>query len=384
MPTIRPCPARPTQLVWLLALGLQIPALRALWKYIPETQWAARVLIPALAVSVTALLLRFPNRLRLERRWIVPGLFFLLVAANALLYPRADALKFQGRGSNQDDAMIGAVHALLHGTNPFETVTYNGDPPSAGPGWILLAIPFVLAHAYVLLTPVCVLVLALALRRGGASEDAPARCLLLLMTSLAFWELMVVGSDFLALASVIGLAALVLHATSQRGGWPFAAASVLFGMAVTGRFMFAYLVPLVACFLWRRDKATSVRFLIVAGGTMLALHVGFYLWNPHAYTPAWTVTKGAHMQGTGLLSIALVACALIGGWSLITVRDTRPSWLFRIWVCMVVPLGFLALGDLKGRGWDLASWEGANYLALPMPILAAAAVLAGERSREVL
>ena len=271
--------------------------------------------------------------------------------------------------------MNGAVNALFHGTNPFETVTYNGDPPSAGPGWILLAAPFVLAHAYVLLTPVCVLALALALGRGGASRDAPALCLLLLMTSLAFWELMVVGSDFLALASVIGLAALAVHAMAPRGGWPFAAASVFFGMAVTGRFMFAYLVPLVAWFLWRRDKGMSVRFLIAAGGTMLALHVGFYLWNPHAYTPAWTVTKGARMQGTGLLGLALIVSAITAGWSLMTVRDTRASWLFRIWISMVVPLGFLALGDLKGRGWDLASWEGANYLALPMPILAAAAAL---------
>jgi len=365
-------------MVWLVAMGSQIPAVRALWKYIPDAEWALRLLIPALAVVAIAFLLRWPNRLPLQRGWILPALFLLILAANALLYPRADALQAQGRGSNQDDAMKGAVHALVHGKNPFETVTYNGDPPSAGPGWVLLATPFVLAHAYVLLTPVCVLALALALRPRGASGTAPPVCLLLLMTSLAFWELMVVGSDFLALASVIALAALALHATSRRGGWLFGAACVLFGMAVTGRFMFAYLVPLVAWFLWKRDKVASARFLILAGGTMLALHVGFYLWNPHAYTPAWTVTKGARMQGTSLLGVALIICALAGGWSLATVRPTRASWLLRMWVAMIVPLGFLALGDLRGRGWDVASWEGANYLALPMPILAAAAALVRE------
>jgi hypothetical protein len=313
--------------------------------------------------TVAALLQRL-----LDRKGIVLSLVLLLAVVNFFAYPIADSLKEQGRGSDQDDALIEAVHGLLRGENPYETVSYFNQYPSAGPGWILLNAPLVAANGYFLLTPLYVLLAAFAIQKITGRRDQAALFILLLCSSPAFWELMIVGSDFLAIGSLfVFITALLFHSDRFCSRiW----SSILLGFAATARVVFFYLVPLFAIFEWKRNRRRAAILFLLSGSIAVSLHLFFYLWNPENYSALRLVRKGVMLQGESLAVIGLICSAAAGLWAIITARNETDNWFLRLWLCVFAPMFFTSLGELRVVGWNLAAWEGANYFALSMPLLA--------------
>lgn len=362
--------------VWVLFLSLQMPSLRALFKYAADI---SPLLVPSYLILtwlfyadllhegyVRRVLMRYFYRSR-----TVPAVFALLVVVNFLVYPVADALKYEGRGSDQDDALIITGTRLLQGRNPYAGEVWPQESAAAGPGWVILATPFSATGLYVLLVPVIVIVTTLVLR-GATRNIAPAvDFLALLLSSLAFWELMVNGSDMVPIGCLFVLAVMAVHAAWRKGLIAKLGASALLAAAATGRAVFFFVVPLVAGFLWPRSRRQSVELFALVGTILLALHLTFYFWNPRWFLPLHVFGKGQLLLGNAWWVFALLCCIAVAFISVWKVRDNLSSWLFFLWLPVATALFFAGLGDLFSCGFDFARWEGANYVAVQMPVIAA-------------
>ncbi len=383
--------------VWLLFLSLQIPSLRALAKYVPPSLWP---LIP-LYLIVTWLLyadllhdglfVRILKRIG-SRAWFVIVLLIMLFAIQAVVYPHADARKFQGPSTPQDDALVVGGEYLANGLNPYEALTFRREYVSAGPGWILLALPFTLTGAIGFFNPVWIAISAFIVWRIQRNAFHASLFLVLLMSSLAFWELTVSGSDMLSIGCALLVSTIFVHRVwnrisptftggnkggrGARGGGLRLLSVVLLACSVTSRIVFAYAIPLLAGFLGRRSWKTSITFFVIAGGLTAALHLFFYLWNPPAYFPLTRFSDPSFLPGILWPLIAALASLLMFVVALRRADDTLASWLFNFWLALAVVMFLSAFGDLAARQFNLADWEGANYLGVVMPLFVAWIVFA--------
>jgi hypothetical protein len=367
--------------VWALFLSLQIPSLRALFKYIPASLLPVAVPVYLAGIWVFyALLLHHQGLRRFLCRSTKSALplvvlLLLIITASAVLYPIGDARKQLGMGSNQDDALILAGRNLLSGHHPY----YQGGQAlqviSAGPGWILLTLPFTATGLYVLLIPAVVGAAAFVVNGNRRNFLRGSLFILLLMSSLAFWELLAAGSDIVPLGCVFVIGAIAVYhswkSSSQppctlAGGLKRAGAALLLAFASTGRIVFFFFVPLLARFLWKRNKSSGWIFLILAGAVLLALHLIFYFWNTSWYMPTHIFGKSLKLAGPWFLSIGLIACAAALALAISKATEGLSSWLFYLWVVAAAAMAFAGLGDLLSCGFHLAQWEGANYMAMQM------------------
>ena len=134
-------------------------SLRFFFKYVdplPGAAYAAYVLAGLLAWGVV---LRSPRLLGLlsRRRVLALGLGALLVLVS-VAYPRADALRAVGRGSDQDDCVRQLVDNVLSLRAPYG-VGYFGDPCSTGPGELVPYLPLALWDGYLVVVPVLAVLL---------------------------------------------------------------------------------------------------------------------------------------------------------------------------------------------------------------------------------
>jgi hypothetical protein len=239
-------------LISLLFLSLQVPSLRPLFKYVPAGYGWLIAAYFAGTLAATWLLVG-------QRAWVRKVLNFkalpivlvaLILAANIWVYPIADALKYQDRGTPQDDALIVGGELLARGENPYEGRTFRNEQVSAGPGWIVLALPFTLPGLYVLFTPFWVALAAFVIYRLRRSAADAALFLLLLMSSLSFWELLVTGSDMLAMGIAFLLAFWFIRWASEHEAKWLAIAAIFLAMVTTSRIVFGYLIPVATGFLF--------------------------------------------------------------------------------------------------------------------------------------
>lgn len=358
---------------WLLFVSLQVPALRALCKYLPDWLLFAIPVFLGVVFLIYAVSLRCQSSLLsrahvLGSVWTLVVLLVIVIVINYLVYPIADGLEAQMRGSDQDDALIQAGQRLVSGLNPYEASTYRGNPISPGPGWVILALPFCIPGIYFLMTPLFILGAAFLLRVLGGSFYRSNLFVFLLMSSLAFWEVMVVGSDMLAIGLLfLGCVVLVYFKWEQSIFWTVACV-VLVSFAATARVIFVYLIPLIGVFLWRRGYVTALKFAALSGFMCAAIHVLFYYWNPQSYTPLHLLGKGEALLPTGLMIPAVLACAAAALYTTLKSRDRLDRWVFLLWLCLLIPLAVLSLGGLISRSYDFASWEEANYLMVVAPV----------------
>jgi len=106
-----------------------------------------------------------------------------------------------------------------------------------------------------------------------------------------------------------------------------------------------------------RDTGLRVGELIVALGVLLLAAVVFWQTFAIPISPIYakvgpTVMPLIAAAGLGLLSLALLASALRGGWQSEEERQTRPDWLALAWVAGGLALNVILIGP---AGFTLAS-----------------------------
>ena len=367
--------------VWLLWLGLQLPSLRVMYKYLPPRLHPLIVIYLLAAFVVYAGCLHdgwLKRRLQriLSSGWTMVGLVTVALGVSYCVYPIADALKYQMRGSDQDDALILAGNRLRHLVSPYAERTYHGNPISTGPGLVLLLLPLLSFERYFLITPLVLAAVAYTLYRISGSFYPANLFIGLCLTSPAFWETMVVGSDLFVIGGLLVLCLALLYAKIEQNRLYLVSGILFLVLAVTSRVVFLYLVPLVGLFLWKRRPSLGYTVVIFALSGALLIHGIFYFWDPPNYTPLHLIGKGGVLL-PGYVKISLILSALAVGWLTLTkVTDNLVSWLFFLWLGLVTPLAFSAFGDLiYRRNFHFAGWEGANYLLVPLAALVSYVVL---------
>jgi hypothetical protein len=365
-------------LVLGLFLLLVVPSWRAIYRYLPFLKLAA-ALVYSLAVCAlySAILLFKEKTVRwpiLNSSFVTIVLLVLIFSIVIFVYPQADALKSEMRGSDQDDAVIVSTQALFKGNSPYLARTYYGNIPSAGPGELLLYAPFVYLGIYQFGLPIILVVVAIMLRLSFSSWVAPNIFLLLLSSAVVFWELAAIGNDLFFVGAIILLSALLVSRDGSEGWLAFGVASVLCGLAATARVVLLF-VPLVFGFgLRKRSKTKALAFSLISLFLALFLHALFKLMTPGRYQPLHLLAKVGKIFDARIMALLILACLCVVWAAFHYSKNRGIELVYALAVALGVPLFFTALGELiKVSHWDLALWEGANYSS-PAAILAGAAI----------
>jgi hypothetical protein len=357
----------------LLLAYLVMPGLRPIFKYLPA---------PILIASLYALLFSLWIFARPLERYSTLGKIIshplfsvaLLVLVGVICwftYPIADALKLSMRGSDQDDCIILGANALLQLAHPYLQKTYFDNPCSPGPGLLILYIPFVWMHLYILGSIVAMSVVAWLLYRHWASWALVGAWLITLLFSLVMPDALVVGSDLILPACVILAIALLLAPTlASQNYFSLFVLAIAAGLVSSMRINFIVFAPLIALFIFTRWKLGSIVFLICSLVVALAPGLLIYQIDPAQFTPLHLLGKSSKfispeillLGGLGSISIALYCAYGLAKKSI----DFPLAMFFSL-----APMLLMAsIGELAYGQWDIASWAGANYLIPLIPLAA--------------
>jgi hypothetical protein len=229
-----------------------------------------------------------------EARWLAFATLAALVALFVVVYPVADSDEL-GSGSDRDDAANLATGRLLDGEDPYDEVTYLGNPVSQLPGALLYAAPFVVLgnSAYQNFFWLSLFFLALGRRLGSLRLALFAVWMLFALSPELLRELLT-GGDLIANSIYVALFMLAVVGVrpSGRGVWLGIAAAVALGVAYSSRSNFLFTVPLLAGALYQLyGLRVAIVRLVTAALAFAAVTLPFYVHDRDGFTPAKTAGK---------------------------------------------------------------------------------------------
>lgn len=360
-------------LAGLLLAYLIMPGLRPIFKYLPA---------PILFASLYALLFglwiysRPIERYSTLKKIISHPLFSaaLLVLVGVICwftYPIADALKLSMRGSDQDDCIILGANALLQLAHPYLQKTYFDNPCSPGPGLLILYIPFVWMHLYILGSIVAMSVTAWLLYRYWSNWGLVGAWLITLLFSLVMPEALVVGSDLILPACVILAIALLLAPTlASQNYFSLLVLAIAAGLVSSMRINFIVFAPLIALFMFTRWKLGGIVFLICALVVALTPGLLIYQLDPANFTPLHLLGKSSKFISPTFLLLGGLGSIGIALYCTYGLAKKRIDFPLAIFFSLASMLLMASIGELAYGHWDIASWAGANYLIPLMPLAA--------------
>lgn len=349
------------------------PNARPIFKYLTAFQPLA-LLTYAVAVIALIYFLAQKNTTAHFKKWIgsYGYILFVLLAVSVViwfLYPIADGLKLQMRGSDQDDCVIIGSTKLLNLSHPYTQRTYFGSPCSPGLGMLLLYLPFVLLKIYPLGAIFFAVLAIFTIQRYTSDTYEAAVFTTLLFTSIFTMEMLVVGSDlFLLGCGLIVLSFNVVHAIKKKTLSKVLWLAVLAGLLASTRVNFLVIVPIISVFIYMHWRKGGLVFAALSFCVAVLPSVYVYFLSPLQFTPLHLLGKSDYLLQGGLKEIASVISVLaflIGSYFVKKSINHIPAALF---LSLAPSLIALAIGDLLLRGGDFAQWEGANYLLPILPL----------------
>jgi hypothetical protein len=376
--------------VWIFTMLSLIPSLRPLAKYLPSSMFLIAISVYAFfLLAINGAIVFTLQSKRIPRLFHSPipfvGILSVIFLVNFFSYPVADDLKSKGKGhgSDQDDALIETGKFLLSGRNPYHAHLYSGNHISPGPGIIFIALPFAHHRLYFSFTPCALLITGLLIAGIYKSFFYSSAFLIFMISSCAFWETMIVGSDMIAMGLLFAMVTVALFYWKERKKpnpvekgaskncvrFLSSPAIIIFATLVaTSRIIFIGLLPVWGMFLFKKSKRDA---LIFTGWTILfvlLLHGLFYSMDPAAYTPFHVIRKGKGLMGMILSATGALVTVSVGIVIFFKTRPTLPSWIFSLALACAAPLVFVSLGDFFWEGSLLTKWEGVNYLLIFIPL----------------
>ena len=265
-----------------------------------------------------------------ERRALVLAVVTLviLIVVCLFVYPKADAGQLGDRGSDADDALIIGAQALLRGAYPFYQTTYYGNPIAPMPGAIMLAIPFAVKPLIALQNVFWLGILFLTTGRLiGSWKYALVLLAGLVFLCPAVMQNLLTATDRLSNTVYVLVAMWLLlrsKLNSNELSWASLGAAVLFGIGLSSRSNFFFLLPLLCSALVQTAGwARALKVIAVSAITFLMVTVPFWLYDSPGFTPFSTqAEKMAQFDSTLPHASAVVA---ICGMLLATLLATRKT-----------------------------------------------------------
>jgi hypothetical protein len=369
--------------VFALFVSLQFPALRDLYKFLPKEYYPLSHAFLLISFLVYFYFIEgiskdrdLPNKIvdSIDSRYVFLFLACMLILLVAFVYPLVDGMKYYGRGSDQDDSIINAGLALLKTGNPYTATTYfsfTEKSLSPGPGWIIISLPFTVLNAYFVFSPFVVIGMALLIKWHSKHWATANLFIIFLLSTIIFWDLLVEGSDLIALGCFFSATLLVLY-YAKLTRLNILAFSIVIGMLATSRIAFSYIPVLYAVLLYTRDRKAAFIVALFGTLTMFSLHYYYYLWSiidgHEYYKPLHLIAKGSQFMPGNFKVVALIACSAAGVAIIYMLKNSLQRWLMCFWLGLYMPMLFVSLGALIfKRNMDVTLWEGANYLTIPLP-----------------
>jgi hypothetical protein len=312
------------------------------------------------------------------RPWVfVMGLtsLFLLVL---FAYPRADALKEVGRGSDQDDCvrtLVGNVFALKE---PYG-FGYFGDPCSTGPTEFFVYFPVQVFSQYFIVVPVLSVLLGYWVLNQVTDRPTAIFLSLSQFASWLFLELSAVGSDLIVIGWLFAAATVASRRGMRNGNKALLVAGGVAYCLFAGSRVPLILVGLGSMWvLLIVYRARALRVVLPATVGMATLYLGSYAVAPSSFRPWHLVAKSGriirYLGGDNPVPL-LVLLAAAGAILVISMRrGDIETFLDRQYFAanlalVVLPMAAVAAWDLSRHDFNLAAWEGLGYLFLCVPSL---------------
>jgi hypothetical protein len=305
--------------------------------------------------------------------YLFPSFVFITyIISNIAIYPLADARKTIGKGSTADNAIIECIKQFVSNGKLYDVVLYDGAPISPGPGWILINSPFALLNCYWLFTPVYILITCLLYWRLFGNSIIPTLVLLLLSTSLIFWELMVTGHDLISLGFSFVIIVLLVYKFCSRQKDVGLTKHILFitlfiGIIATSRIVFICLPLLIGMLIWRINPRQAIFVSLIGLFVALMLHGYFYYTNDY-YQPLHLLSRGKTTVTMPITFLGAFFTIVMCVAAFFKVKDSLGSLLFWFSLCISVPLVLISFGEFLHVDANFRLWEGANYFVPAIPL----------------
>lgn len=359
--------------LFALTLFFILPSARPIYKYVGLFE-PIPMLIYALGIIFFIVLLKNKKLVPLLKRWIGNYWYmtFILLCVSVIIlyvYPIADGLKIQMRGSDQDDCVIIGASQLLSLNHPYVQKSYFCNPCSPGLGMLLLYAPFVLVKLYPLGAIVFATIAARALQNYFSSLFDASVFLTLLFSSIFIMENLVVGSDLLLLGcGIVILSFSLIKAISTKNLALILGLAVFAGLLSSTRINFLVIAPIVSVYIFLYWRKGALAFAILSLCVALLPSLFVYIQDPALFSPLHLLGKSDKLLQGGLKEIGLIASVLAFIVSIILVKKSINNLPVGLLLSLAPSLISVSIGDLVGRGGSFAAWEGANYLIPIMPL----------------
>lgn len=365
-------------LLILFTLILQLPTARAIAKYTPAGRNGLVLFVSVVSFLALSYLAYNLVAIFAKRTTGVTGrpiLLFSLFLVFALLvwhiYPYADGLKNQIKGSDEDNCVIQGSALILEGLSPYSKRSYFGNPCSTGPGILVALFPFAVLGIYQFGNLIWIMATILLMKFLHRSWSIPSLYFVLAGSCLIFAELSMVGSDLVALGCLILASVLSLECyLENRLKRFFVAAAIVCGLAASSRINMMYLPLSFAIVLFFHDRKSTIPFLAISYSVALLPGVIFFFMAQDSFTPFHLITKGGRLLAPSIMISAIIANALT---AIAGIRSVMKSWRNTDVMTALVAapsLIFVSMGDLCLNDFRFRFWEGANYFLPVVPLTA--------------
>ena len=348
------------------------PNLRPIFKYFTFFQSYVFIIYSLFVFLLVYLLqknkFKFYFSKLLRSYWFIFFIFLLVSLLIWFLYPIADGLKSQMRGSDQDDCVIIGVKQLASLLHPYVKTSYLGNPCSTGLGIILLYFPFVLFNIYFLasisLAYLCVYVIG----RFKGTYTASV-FLILQFSSLFSMELLVVGSDLIFLGFGLVLLIfqtinLVLKKNTNNIFW----LAVFAGLLSSSRINFLVIAPIISIFIFIHWRKGGLLFGFFSISTAIIPSSIVYFIDPSKFSPFHLLEKSNLLLQGGLKEVTIFLSFLAFLFSCNLIKKSIRLLPISLFLCLLPSLLSLSFSDLLLRKVNFATWEGANFLDPIIPL----------------
>jgi len=306
--------------------------------------------------------------------------FILLITTLIIwyLYPIADALKLQMKGSDKDDGIILAATAILNLEHPYLEPSYYGNPHSAGMGIILIYLPFVYLNLYPFGAIFFSAYAILKIHKFTNDSYYAAVFSTLLFSSIFNIETLIQGTDlFLVGCGLVILCIDLIKNMDSKNILKFLWPAVLCGLLASSRINFLIIIPIISLYIFIYSKKISIIFGVLATLVAILPSLYVYLLDPQAFAPLHLIEKGNYLLKGNLRIFAILMSILAFLLSFYFVKNSFANISLALFLSLAPALILLALGDIRlrvGRGEELlnvlSNLDGFGYFSPLLPLAA--------------
>lgn len=360
-------------LLGFATFAIYLSSLRPSFKYLDSLlPGIGFIILMSLLIMIANLLLR---NILLARLVSSPSAWYLLIGilgtVTVFYYPLADGLKAQLGGWDQDDCLFLGVENLFRGVNPYQDLTYLGNPCSPGFGALALYFPFIVAGIFSL-APIAWMIGNQFIISRTVQDDLRAGIFVVVISSSPMTlELLVNGSDIVVMGFGLLLSGILLDwAIQTRKVLPLVFVGAFVGLVASMRINLILLVLVTGVYAFIRLRARGFWFTVSSGLVAVTPSLLIYLSNPDIFTPLHLVGKSQTIVPFPLyvLMALFTIVFLVIGSSMVSKKNLGITEFTTLVFAPHIIL--LSVSALAVRGWDFFNWEAAHYLYVLTPALA--------------